>query len=333
MLIDRPAEKPDHPRVEVVILNWNGKDDTLHCLNSVDKLRYPNFHVTVVDNGSVDGSVEAVRATDPSVTVLANKENLGYSGGNNVGIRYALEQGAEYIWLLNNDAFVEPDALDALIRAAEENPSAGVLGPKVLCYPETHLLFSAGETFSLWFNRRTINVGKADDGKEFAQRDVDYVVGCAILVSNEFVKSVGMLDETFFAYFEEVDWCLRGRRSGHRILFVPRAVVYHKGEASTGKGLNPITAYYRTRNWMYFMRKHASAYHWVAFVPLFSAVFLSRLLVALVRGDVAVAGSLFRALWWQLRPHSVFGAINPAVMQRARSPGDQAEVAERIRRS
>lgn len=314
------SARDDRPRVEIVILNWNGKEDTLRCLESVGHIGYPNVHVTVVDNGSSDGSVDAIRTRPASsqMTIIENRENLGYAGGNNVGIRRALEQGAEYIWLLNNDTVVEPDALDILIRAAKENPSAGVLGPKVLCYPETHLVFSGGETFSLWFNRRTIAVGKPDAGTDLAQRDVDYVVGCAILVSHEFVKSVGMLDETFFAYFEEVDWCFRGRRSGHRILFVPRAVVYHQGEASTGKGLNPITAYYRTRNWMYFMRKHAAPYHWVAFVPLFSAVFLKRLLTALVRGDVAVAGSLFRALWWHLRPQSPFGAIDPAVMRAAR---------------
>jgi GT2 family glycosyltransferase len=304
-----------------VILNWNGRDDTLQCLSRVAELRYPNFHVTVVDNGSVDGSVDAVRAADPAghVMVIANKENLGYAGGNNIGVARALSRGADYVLILNNDTIVPPDMLTELVRVVAADRSIGIVGPKVLCEPEHHLLYSRGESQSLWFNRRRIATGQPDRETDAAPRDVDYVVGCALLVSRDFIERVGPLDEVFFAYYDEVDWCFRGRRMGYRIVCVPSAVVYHRGEASSGKGLNPITAYYRTRNWVYFMRKHAASYHWFAFIPIFTAVLFARLGRALIHADLRVVGSLFRALWWQVRPRSAWGRIHPAAMRPPRT--------------
>ena len=302
------------PKVFIIILNWNGKDDTLACLDSIQKLSYPDYHVIVVDNASTDGSVAAMRLSYPSEswpTIIENRENLGYTGGNNVGIRYAMNQGAEYVWILNNDTTVDADSLDALIRIAEENPSAGILGPKVLCYPNTHLLYSSGESYSLWFNRRTVDIGELDNKQDVLPRNVDYVVGCAMLVKREFIERVGMFDDTFFAYFEEVDWCFRGRRSGFDILYVPEAVIYHKGGASSGGTSSPIVSYYHTRNWIYFMRKHAMFYHWVTFVPLFIFVFLRRFLKAMIRRDVQVMKALCRAVIWNLR-RSLGGSVKDA---------------------
>ena len=291
------------PKVIIIIVNWNGRDDTMSCLNSVQKLDYQNYHVIVVDNGSVDGSVEAIRDSYPSaswLTVIENGENLGYTGGNNVGIRYAMNEGARYVWVLNNDTIVAPDALGRLIRTAKVNPSAGVLGPKVLCYPDSHLLYSRGERHSLWFNRRTVDIGEIDRKDDVEPRQVDYVVGCAMLVSREFVERVGFFDETFFAYFEEIDWCFRGRKAGYDVLYVPDAVIYHKGVASTGGTFSAIASYYRTRNWIYFMRKHAAFYHWFTFIPLFSYVYMRRFLKALLKWDVPVMRSLGQAILWNI---------------------------------
>ena len=292
------------PKVFIIILTWNGKDDTLTCLDSVQKLNYPDCHVIVVDNGSTDGSMGAIRACYPSaswLTIIENGENLGYTGGNNVGMRHALGHGAEYVWLLNNDTLIEPDSLDVLIRVAEESPSAGILGPKVLCYPETHLLYSRGESHSLWFNFRTVDIGEVNQGQDILPRNVDYIVGCAMLVSKEFIEKVGLLDETFFAYYEEIDWCFRGRKKGYDILYVPGAVIYHKGGMSSGGRSSPISSYYHTRNWIYFMRKHAAFYNWFTFVPVFTYVFLRRFLKAMFSLDTQVMKSLCQAIIWNLR--------------------------------
>ncbi|MDD5435153.1 MAG: glycosyltransferase family 2 protein [Nitrospira sp.] len=293
------------PNVFIIILNWNGKEDTLACLDSVCKLDYPGYHVIVVDNASTDGSVVAIKACYPSatwLTIIENSANIGYTGGNNAGIRYAMEKGADCVWLLNNDTFVEPSSLGALISASEGNPSAGILGPKVLCYPDTHLLYSRGESYSLWFNRKTIDVGEIDQKQEERPKKVDYVVGCAMLVTKRFIDKVGMLDDTFFAYFEELDWCFRGRENGFDILYVPDAAIYHKGGGSTGGISSPIVSYYHTRNWILFMRKHALFYHWVTFIPLFMFVFSRRFFRAMVRKDVQVMKALCRAVIWNIKP-------------------------------
>jgi len=292
------------PAVDIVVLNWNGKRDTLACLASLEKLRYPAFHVIVVDNGSSDDSVEAIRSLYPPerswLTILENGKNLGYAGGNNVGIRYALDRGTDFVWILNNDTIIDPDSLNVLITAAIDNPGAGIIGSKILCYPDKHLLYSRGESFSLWFNRRTVNIGEVDPKNEVSPRNVDYIVGCAMLAKKKFIESVGLLDETYFAYFEEIDWCFRGRKAGFDVLYVPAAVIYHKGGASTGGTFSPIASYYRTRNWIYFMRKHAAFYHWFTFIPLFSYVFMRRFLKALVKWDVPVMRSLGQAILWNI---------------------------------
>lgn len=296
------------PTVFIIILNWNGKDDTLACLDSVYKLNYPDYHVIVVDNASTDGSVDAIRARYSSatwLTIIENGVNIGYTGGNNVGIRYAMEHGAVYVWLLNNDTIVEPYSLGALISASQGNPSAGILGPKVLCYPDTHFLYSRGESYSLWFNRRTVDVGEIDLKQDAKLRKVDYVVGCAMLVTKKFIEKVGVLDDTFFAYFEELDWCFRGRENGFDVLFVPDSVIYHKGGGSTGGITSPIVSYYHTRNWILFMRKHAMFYHWITFVPLFMFVFFRRFFRAMIRKDIPVMKALCRAVIWNLKPSVV----------------------------
>jgi len=213
-------------------------------------------------------------------------------------LKRALEDGADYVLILNNDTLVEPDFLDHLVKAAGENPRAGVLGPKVLCYPDRHLLYSRGEYFSLWFNRRTVNIGELDKKVDTEPKKVDYVVGCSMLVSREFIEKVGLMDETYFAYFEEIDWCFRGRKAGFDVLYVPMAIIYHKGGASTGGTFSPIASYYRTRNWIYFMRQHAAFYHWITFVPLFLFVFMRRFVKALLSWDVQVMRSLCRAVIW-----------------------------------
>lgn len=317
------AWRAGSPLVAIIVLNWNGKQDTLECLRSLDRSTYAPVRIYVVDNASSDGSLEELRRAFPPgdrLGYLTNESNLGYAGGNNRGIVRALDDGADFVLILNNDTVVDPNMLTTLVGVARQEPLAGICGPKVLCEPARHLLYSAGERQSLWFNWRQIARGQSDPGDVGRPRDVDYVVGCAMLVSRGFIERVGLLDETFFAYYDEVDWCFRGRRAGYRVVVVPAAVVYHKGEASSGKGLNPITAYYRTRNWIYFMRKHAAFYHWPVFVPAFTVVFLSRVGAALLRGNSAVLGSLFRALWWQIWPDSAPGVPDPVIMRRPRAP-------------
>lgn len=290
--------------VFIIILNWNGKDDTLACLDSVHKLDYPDYHVIVVDNASTDGSVDAISARYSSaawLTIIENSANIGYTGGNNVGIRYAMEKGAKYIWLLNNDTKSEPDALNILINAAQEHPKAGLLGPKIVQMDNPAKAYSMIGRLNMWFPwpDRMEGTDVREIGRQVSE--ADFLSGAALLVKREFIEQVGLLDELFFFYWEENDWCERGKKSGFKVLLVPDAVVYHKGGGSSGKGWNDFTAYYLVRNWILFMRKHASIKHWVTFLPFLMVSLCYWIFKAILRREFSVVRSFFSAVVWNVR--------------------------------
>lgn len=235
--------------VVVVVLNWNGLADTLECLASLMCLDYPNYEVVVVDNGSTDRSVPAIHERFPAVTMLENGENLGYTGGNNVGLRYALAHEADYALLLNNDTEVAPDSLSLLVDAGEADPVTGIVGPTIYYFDRPHVIWSAGGAID-WRRGRTrmIGIDEVDRGQfGHVARPVDFVTGCALLVKNLVVKQVGMLDARFFAYYEETEWCVRVARAGFKILHVPQAEVWHK-ISPAAREASPQAHYYMTRN-------------------------------------------------------------------------------------
>jgi len=250
------------PKVFIIILNWNGLKDTLECLDSVFKLDYVNFEVIVVDNGSTDNSVEVIRQTYPQVILIENRENLGYAGGNNIGIRYALKHGADYVWLLNNDTIVNPDSLTNLVEVAEKNKEVGILGSKIYYYDKRDILWFAGAYID--WNRAIsphIGLNQKDKGQYDIIMEVDRVTGCSMLVKRDVCDSVGLFDSDFFLYVEEVDWCVRAQKAGFKCIFVPTSIVYHK-VSSTLKDVSYNYSlsftYYNTRNFLYLIKKNFS---------------------------------------------------------------------------
>lgn len=221
---DLPAASP---HVCVVILSWNRPDHILACLASLRKQDYPSFEVVVVDNGSVDGSPALIRQRFPEVTLVENGRNLGFAGGSNVGITLALARGADYVLLLNDDTEVPPDLLRALVEVGESDPDIGILGPKIY-YGNSRVIWSAGGLVDGRGWAQHLRVGESDDGLPEPVREVDYVTGCAVLVKRKVIERVGVLDERFFAYFEETEWCARARRVGFRVVYVPQACMWHK---------------------------------------------------------------------------------------------------------
>lgn len=244
-----------YPKVAIIILNWNGLADTLACLASLQKLDYPDCRLVVVDNGSTDGSAAAIRAAYPHLTLVETGDNLGFVGGNNIGLEYAREMSAGYALLLNNDTEVAPDFLRRLVEAAEANPAAGMAGPTIYYFDRPDVIWSAGGAI----NRRrgcTRMVGLDElDGGQFGllPRPVDFVTGCALLVKMTVVERVGPLDPRFFAYYEEAEWCVRAARAGFTILHVPRARVWHK-ISPVAREASPQVHYYMTRNRLLFLR-------------------------------------------------------------------------------
>jgi len=242
------------PTVEIIVLNWNGREDTLACLDSLMRLEYPSFQVTVVDNGSTDGSPDAVRRAFPQVDVLETGANLGYAGGNNRGLERALARGAPYILLLNNDTTVVPDMLTHLVSALEAEPTVGVAGPTIYYADRPEVIWTAGGAID-WRRGDTRMIGLDEpDGGQFGTvpREVDFVSGCAMLLRREVPERVGLLDERFFLYYEEVEWCVRARRAGFRIIHVPPARVWHRIRPQA-QAESPTVHYYMTRNRLLFL--------------------------------------------------------------------------------
>ncbi len=246
------------PLVDIVILNWNGCRDTLACLASLRRLTYSNFHTIVVDNGSTDGSACEIRSAFPDVELIETGQNLGFAGGNNVGIRRALERQSDYALLLNNDTEVDPKLIDAFVAAARNNTDAGVFSGKIYYHSEPERIWYFG---TKW-NPNTTHFdhpghGVIDDGIGFSGiSDTDYASGCAFFFSTARAQDVGLLDEDFFLYFEETDWCYRARAKGYRSVVVPEAKLWHKVSASTGGVDSPLMIYFMTRNKLLWAKKH-----------------------------------------------------------------------------
>ena len=243
------------PSVCAIILNWNGLSDTLDCLESLSHLDYPACEIVVVDNGSMDECAPVIRERFPGTTVFANEQNLGYTGGNNVGLRYALTKGADYALLLNNDTEVSPHFLRLLVEAARGDPEVGIAGPTIYYHAKPQVIWSVGGEID-WRQGQTGMVGLNErDSGQFGPepRQVDFVTGCALLVKRTVLERVGLLDERFFAYYEEAEWCVRAQRSGFKIVHIPQAHIWHK-ISPEGRARSPLVHYYMTRNRLLFLK-------------------------------------------------------------------------------
>ena len=231
-----------------IVLSWNGRDDTLECLEALGKVIDPPVQVVCVDNGSTDGTVEAVRARHPDVHLIENGRNLGFSGGCNVGIRWALEQGADWVVLVNNDATVAPDAVQGFAAAAERHPRAGILTGKVFFADRPDRIWFAGQRFLAWlgYSGRHRGQGRRDGPRYSRDRATDRATGALMATSRKLIEEVGMLDEDLFAYVEDVDWSLRARAAGFEVVFIPSARAWHRVGASTEATAH--NSYYGTRN-------------------------------------------------------------------------------------
>jgi GT2 family glycosyltransferase len=248
-------------RVSIIILNWNGASDTLGCLDSLTALTYPNFNVIVVDNGSTDDSLVRLRPyTAPyPLTLFETGRNLGYAGGNNIGIRQALELGADFVLVLNNDTTVAPDLLERLLESAQRNPDAGVFSARIMYFDEPDRVWFDG---ARWNPSSLQLEWPGQDAEEHAigtvDHDTDYASGAALFFRSEVARQIGLLDEAFFLVWEEVDWCFRARKAGWRNIIVPAAKVWHKIGVSFGSESSPLRTYFSIRNQLLWFSRHTS---------------------------------------------------------------------------
>ena len=253
------------PLVVIILLNWNGYKDTLACLDSLAGIDYPNYQIVIIDNGSENESVAKIRAAHPDLQLEEAEENLGFVGGNNLGMQIAEELNADYILLLNNDTEVAPQFLSLMVEAAESDSQIGVVGPLIYYYEQPEMVWSAGGKID-WQRGDTFMIGlnEVDDG-QFGDEScpVDFVTGCALLIKMQVVQQVGMMDPRFFAYFEETEWCVRVRRAGYKILHVPQAKIWHK-ISIVQRDATPYVVYYMTRNRLLFLKlTNANLVSWI----------------------------------------------------------------------
>ena len=286
--------EPSHTepsRVGVVLVNYNGGRFLPECLESLCANDYPALRVVLVDNGSTDGSLEWVRQNFPAVTVLSLGTNRGFTGGCNAGMIWCRENGCGYVLLLNNDTAVAPDFLSRLMEHAGPDR---LLAPKIYFYDDRSRINNRLGDFDYWRGiHRDWFYGSPDSEASRRVQDVPMANGCALLIPVGVIEKIGLLDDTFFMYAEDVDFITRAVRAGARVTFVPEAVVYHRESASSGGAGSPLTVYYTTRNRLYLMFKHQPNRLILAFFLVYFS--LTRLPVAaryLLRGQRAQ----FRAL-------------------------------------
>ena len=231
--MDSSTNRPSYPRVSIIVLNWNGLEDTIECLESLKRMSYPSYDVIVVDNASSGDDVEALRGKyGDYVHVIANDRNCGFSEGNNVGIRYALSKGSDYVFLLNNDTVVDGASLSELIRVAEEDARAGIFGGKIFYYASPDRLQSVGGKTNWWLGRFKDYGGQQDAGQFDRVAERDFVYATAMLIKRAVLEKTGFLDSSLFFGMEDYDYCARAAKAGFRVVYVPGAKVWHKQGAS-----------------------------------------------------------------------------------------------------
>jgi GT2 family glycosyltransferase len=245
------------PKVFIIILNWNNYKDTAECLESLAKIRYPNYEIILVDNGSSDGSAKALEKEFPHVTLLRNPVNAGFAGGNNIGMKQALKSGADYVLLLNNDTTVSGDFLDVLIDFGQDHESVGILGSKVFYYGDPQRIWSMGGYFRRGKgSMNTIGHNRPDSARFQKAVEVDYVPGCAILIKKHVFEKIGLLDEDYFFFAEESDFCLRAKKNGFQVFVVPASHIRHKTSQALGHAYSPVYVYFRSRNRLLLVYKN-----------------------------------------------------------------------------
>ena len=250
-------DSENSPRVAIAILNYNGREVTAECLDSLAEIDYSGHEVVLVDNGSKDGSPEFFKERYRDVTLIENGENLGFTGGNNAAISYAMARDFDYVLLLNNDTVVDPSFLTELVRVAEERSDVGMLNPKIWFYDFPDLLWYAGGRISFFKGVEHFGFKKRCGPELDRQQEVTFITGCAFLIKRAVLEKVGPLDDRLFAYCEDLDWSFKVREAGFKGLYVPESVIWHKEGIDAKKNKsNAFRKYLGTRNLLFVFYRH-----------------------------------------------------------------------------
>ena len=287
------------PRVCIIVLTWKNYDLTRDCLLSLRQIDYTNTEVVLVDNGSGDGSAERLAAEFPEVRLIMNEKNLGFPAGNNVAIRDGMARNPDYFLLLNNDTLVAPDFLSKLVGVAESDEKIGAVNPKILYFEPNDRIWFAGGFYKPWWGvGRVRGVNRRDVGKYNGTQEISFVTGCAFLIKSGVVRQIGLLDESYFLGYEDLDWTVRAMNAGFRAFYVGSSVIWHRSSYDTKKNLGkPVRDFYSTRNLVLFARKHVPAKYWPLFLLELCRYVAYRSAGYLLRAEPKRIAMLYRGLW------------------------------------
>jgi GT2 family glycosyltransferase len=330
------------PKVAIIILNWNGWQDTLECLESLYKINYFNYKVLVVDNGSKDESLDKIQDYTAQSTgleiinygngeftqklnspgtgisnkdsfngnlqkndliLIENDKNYGFAQGNNIGIEFVLKNlKADYILLLNNDTVVDENFLRELVKKAEEDDKIGFLGSKTYFYHDPNVIQAAGGSNIDFKHGESLRIGYGQEDKDPTinpdslinhDHEVDYIMGSCILVRKKVIEEIGLLDTVYFTYWEDADWCIRGRESGYKSMYVHQSKIWHK-EGTSSPSTSRI--YYHSRNRLYFMKKNAKDQYYSFLLYYIPFIFIERLIHYIKVNDLKTYSFMLRGM-------------------------------------
>ncbi len=261
--------------VNIILLNYNGADDTIECLESLSKITYPNYNIVIVDNNSPDDSVEKILSylkekkedfeffendeialkdenEAKKITFIKSRENNGYGHGNNIGIKYALNHGAEYVLVLNNDTVVEPDFLEPMVELAESDEKIGIVSGKINFYDKKDIIWFNGGKFDECIAKVEHYNFKEKDVGQKPKEPITFITGCMWLIPRRVLEDVGLINEEYFMYVEDLEYCYKVLEKGYKLKVVDKCRVYHKVSSSTGGNFSKFSVYYKTRNYLLF---------------------------------------------------------------------------------
>lgn len=274
-------------KISIILVNYNGNLDTLDCIKSIKKSNYENYNIIVVDNESkmqnyISLSNDLLHQQD--VILIRSDKNLGFAGGNNIGIKYALDKlKSDYVLLLNNDTVIKEDTLSELVKAAEKFKDSGIIGGKIYYYLERNKIWYAGGYIN-WRRFTTFNkgIGEIDTGQYDEIQETEFITGCTMLIKSEVIEKVGYLPEEYFMYYEDTDYNIQAIYAGYKLYYTPKAVIYHKVSSSTGGEESSFSIEYGTRNRRYFMKKFKNKVNVISYLYSVAFFYLTRLIKIII---------------------------------------------------
>lgn len=289
-------------KVFIILLNYNGYKDTIEAVESLENITYKNYEIVIVDNDSTDNSFEMLKEKlNNKHHLIPSGKNNGFAFGNNVGIKFALENGADYVLLINNDTTVEEDFLDHLVYSIEKDEKIGISTGLILnYYDKNKIWFDGGELNWDKFYGYHINENKLLSEVNLKQRDITFATGCLMLIKSDVINKIGLLPEEYFMYYEDVDFCANLQNNNYKIYYNPKSIIYHKISAASGEAESPFAVEWNNRNRIKFMKKYknnVTKYKYVKSLLYFYCTRFIKIVEYAVKGRFDKVKSLLKGIF------------------------------------